>query len=373
MQTRATVRFSGGAPTVTYDYILGDNVWQDLPQHLASLVHDQVFIITDSNLYRSYYAKLASLEKALQCSPILVVPAGESMKRLSIAETIMSRLLDRGASERSLLIGLGGGCVGNLVTFVAGTYYRGIRHVQAPTTLMAMADSAIGHKGAVNIGTTKNACGVFHPPAFIYTDILFLASLPDRHLRNGLAEIVKHGVIEDNSLLSQVAESRFSLAGSTPAFLRQLLQDTLASRMRLSSHDIQETREGALLQCGHVIGRAIELLCPDLLHGEAVAIGLVQEARLGLAAGFPLHSNLPEKLSDLLERCGLPTCLPDGLDRDSLLAQLARDRRHSAAGGARFVFLEDFGCPHKHNGDYWSTVDGETIRAWTKTAFASMS
>lgn len=364
MSRRLSLSFAtNGMVPCHYELVIGNDLWNELVAPVQACSFDRLVVIADAAFSVLHDRDLNRLVAKFTPSSLLTILGGESVKTSAYAEDLMRQLVDVGTSENSLILCFGGGSVGNLITFVAATYLRGIRYIFVPTTLMAMADSAIGHKGALNIGQLKNLCGTFHPPELIYADISFLASLPDIELRSGFAEIIKHAVIEENDLLAKLRTFHFSPMGLTIDELEDLVSETVQSHMRLAASDLRENDSGALLQCGHILGHAIELLCPDLRHGEAIAIGLVQEANIGMAAGLPINQILPELLTNIMRSAGLPTELPKALGPDALLSQLRRSKHRGWDGSVRFVFLEDVGRPHVNAGKYWCPVSSELLHS----------
>lgn len=347
---------------VCYNYCICDDIWNNAPQILGNVSFDRLMALTDQGIDRIYGEQIARLLGTTGRGSRLVLPEGEQMKTLACLESVTESMLERRISKQSLLLCIGGGCIGNLGTVVAATYFRGIRHIHVPTTLMAMADSAISHKGAINVRNSKNALGTYHAPLCILTDVGFLSSLTEREIRNGLAEIIKHGVIEENDLLTEL-QTAVPRAGVAPNSLKKVIRHTIESRMRISANDVEEAGRGALLQLGHAIGHAIELLVPSLLHGEAVAIGMVAEARIGVAMGFPLDRRLPDKLGEVLSRYGLPTELPNMVRPDNILRQLLAGK-HNRSGQVCFALIRDIGRPYREGGAYWHPVDSNCLYAF---------
>jgi len=252
-------------------------------------------------------------------------------------------LIEAHIERSSPIVAVGGGVVGDLAGFAAATVLRGVPFVQVPTTLLAQVDASVGGKTAINHASGKNLIGAFHQPRLVAIDIDTLKSLPRREYLAGLAEVVKYGAILDAELFAR-------LDGNVPALLRQdasLLSDVIATSCRLKAMVVeQDEREGdyrAILNFGHTLGHAIETLTEyrRLLHGEAVAIGIVCAARLSERRGWLPRSDV-ERIEGLLRRIGLPTAVPSDLSADQLALAVEADKK-AGGGKIKFVCLEALG------------------------------
>ncbi|MDI6772089.1 MAG: 3-dehydroquinate synthase [bacterium] len=251
----------------------------------------------------------------------LTVPPGEKSKNLRQVARIYDALGAAGFNRDGTLIALGGGVVGDLAGFVAGTYMRGIRLVQVPTTLLAQIDSGIGGKSAVNHPRAKNLIGVFHQPALVVADPDALRSLPPSELRFGLAEAVKYGMAMDRVLLEM-------LEGFTPKSLEEIVYRAAALKARVVEEDEFDLGAREVLNYGHTVGHAIEVALPGrFTHGAAVAIGMQVEARAAVRLGLLAEADAARQAA-LLERLGLPVMVPAGPPGPLLEAmQLDKKRR----------------------------------------------
>jgi 3-dehydroquinate synthase len=248
-------------------------------------------------------------------------------------------MLAKGHGRDSAIIALGGGVVGDLAGFVASTFMRGIPVVQIPTTLVAMVDASIGGKTGVDTPAGKNLVGAFHPPASVVIDPQTLVTLPLREMRAGIAEIVKHGVIADEAYLREVASmipEVLSAGGQTSDSMLALIVPSVEIKADIVSRDEREEGLRKILNFGHTIGHAIELVSGySLLHGEAVSIGMTVEGRLAEDIGVA-KAGTAAKISKTLEAAGLPTELPDGIDRNSLIDAMRSDKK-GLSGKTRFA------------------------------------
>jgi 3-dehydroquinate synthase len=274
------------------------------------------------------------------------IPPGDASKSLDTAATVYDWLASHHAERRDVIVALGGGMVGDFSGFVAGTYLRGMPFVQAPTSLLAMVDASIGGKTAVNHAGAKNIVGLFYQPKAVVADVATLKTLPRRALVEGMGEVIKHAMIRDAELLSLLEERLDDLMALEPELTTRVLARNVQIKGAVVSEDERETggvRE--LLNYGHTLGHAFEAAggYEALLHGEAVAVGMVAAAEIGRRVGIT-PANVVERQNALIERAGLPIRPPKGIDRARVSAALAMDKK-IVAGGQRWVLLEDVGRP----------------------------
>lgn len=302
-----------------------------------------VLVVSDGNVAPLYAQRVLDM-LPLGCDAALhQIPAGESFKTLTSCASIFATLANRGASRDTLVIALGGGVVGDLAGFVAACWMRGVRHVQMPTTLLAMVDSAVGGKTAVDLPQGKNLVGAFHQPIAVIADTDTLATLPDRELAAGLAEVVKYGAIGSRAFFDWIEQHVDALLARDRKALVEVIRRSCEAKARIVAAD--ETEQGArtLLNFGHSFGHALEAEAGygHLLHGEAVAIGMVLAARLSSELA---HAPLLDiaRLVAVLERLGLPVAIPDGLAPDALLARMRLDKKN-LSGKLRLVLWRGIG------------------------------
>jgi 3-dehydroquinate synthase len=293
-------------------------------------------VITDSNVAPLHAAAVEeSLREAGFPTVRVVVPAGESSKSFAQAAMACDAMIAAGLDRSAMVVALGGGVVGDLAGFVAAIYYRGIPFVQIPTTIVAQVDSAVGGKTGINAPGGKNLIGAFHQPRLVIADTDALRTLPPREFHEGFAEIIKHAAIRDPEMLE---------AGDSPESLPALIARNVAIKAAIVAEDEFETRGlRALLNFGHTIGHGIENAAGygRLLHGEAIALGLVAACRLSVEkSGLSLEKS--RRVIAALERHGLPLRLPADLRTESILAALQKDKKFES-GSIRFVLLRDLG------------------------------
>ncbi len=293
----------------------------------------RVAIVTPPLLRRLYGpAASASLDAAGFASSIIAMPDGEDNKTLATVSSLYQGFVEAGLDRTSTVIALGGGVVGDVAGFAAATYLRGIAVVQVPTTLLAMVDASIGGKTAVDLPAGKNLVGAFHQPRLVVCDVDVLASLPDRELRAGMAEVVKTALLADPELLTAL-ETMASDASAWP--LAEIVRRAAVVKARVIAADPGEQGERITLNLGHTIGHAVEHVSGfTYRHGEAVSIGLVGAARLAAVMNIAERS-LVERTEGLLRRLGLPTVCP-GLDPGALRNSLLVDKKRRQ-GRVRWV------------------------------------
>jgi len=277
-----------------------------------------------------------------------VMPAGEHEKTLQRFGEVLDALARLGATRDATVVALGGGVVGDLAGFAAACWMRGIDVVQAPTTLLAMVDSSVGGKTAVDLPAGKNLVGAFHPPRAVVADTRTLRTLPDRELRAGLAEVVKYGAIFDAAFLDWLEAHADALLARDDEALAGAIARSCRFKAEVVQRDPFERGERALLNFGHTFGHAIEAeqgyagAGDGLVHGEAVAVGMVLAARLSAALGLAPAADA-ERLEALLQRLGLPTAVPAGLAPPALLERMRLDKK-ADAGGIRFILWDRAGA-----------------------------
>ena len=343
------VHIGGSHP---YTIAIGDGLLDDGASLIARIRGRHVLIVSDEHVAPLYARRveiaLHNIRPDLRVNR-LTIPAGEQTKTLARFTDIVDALAQFGATRDACVLALGGGVVGDLAGFASACWMRGIDCIQLPTTLLAMVDSSVGGKTAVDLPQGKNLVGAFHPPRAVLADITVLDSLPERELRAGLAEVVKYGAIVDAPFLDWLQAHATALLAREREPLIEAIARSCQHKANIVEHDPFEHGERALLNFGHTFGHAIEAeqgygrYDDDALnHGEAVAVGMVLAARLSAHLGMAPAADA-DRLRDLLSAFGLPTALPRGLDADSLLLRMRLDKK-AHSGGLRFVLWETPGA-----------------------------
>jgi 3-dehydroquinate synthase len=301
-------------------------------------------IITDTNVARLFAARAERAVRAAGFDPLtLVVEAGENSKSLSALGRVYDRLLEAGLDRGASIFALGGGVIGDLAGFAAATFLRGVPLVQIPTTLLAQVDSALGGKTAVNHRLGKNLIGAIHQPRLIVADVGLLRTLPERELREGMAEVIKYGAIMDAPFIGDLERDLEPIMARRPDLLEAIVGRCLRHKAYVVERDERETELRTILNFGHTVGHALENSAGygRYLHGEAIAIGMVAAARLsGALAG--LTGAQEQRLRGLIAAFGLPTEMPPGWCSEEFRQALGRDKKR-AGGGIRFVLLPELG------------------------------
>ncbi|MGH8182164.1 MAG: 3-dehydroquinate synthase [Rhodanobacteraceae bacterium] len=273
----------------------------------------------------------------------LVLPAGEAHKNLDAVAKVLDALAQLGATRDACVLALGGGVVGDIAGFAAACWMRGIDFVQCPTTLLAMVDSSVGGKTGVDHPVGKNLIGAFHQPRAVIADLGTLATLPERELRAGLAEVVKTACIGDADFFAWLEANADALLARNPGALTDAIATCCRFKAGVVERDEREAGERALLNFGHSFGHALEteIGYGTLLHGEAVAIGMLLAARLSTRLGMA-DSTASERLLALLQRLRLPIALPAGAEADALLTRMRLDKKNRA-GALRLILWRGIG------------------------------
>ena len=332
-----------GARFEPYDVVVGRGLMAELGTRVAPLVRGRTVIITDETVALLHGpAALASLQAAGLRARLLTVPPGESSKSFAELERVIDRLLDFGLDRRDLVIALGGGVVGDLAGLAAALYMRGIDVVQVPTTLLAQVDSSVGGKTAIDTPRGKNLVGAFHQPRLVVADIDLLATLPERQIRSGWAEVLKHGLICDVVFFDWLAGEGAAGALGDPVALTRAVVRSVEIKSAIVGEDEKESGRRALLNLGHTFGHAIEAELgfdeDALTHGEAVALGCALAFRYSAAIGLCATGDA-DRVSAVLAAAGLPIRLDQAgaLSAEGLLARMAGDKK--AEGGRLTLIL----------------------------------
>ena len=307
----------------------------------APYLRSGVAIVTTGIVGPLYLPKVRKALEGIKTAEI-VVRDGEEAKSWQTLNEVFDALLKARCGRDTLLIALGGGVIGDLAGFAAAVYQRGVAFLQVPTTLLAQVDSSVGGKTAINHPLGKNMIGAFHQPRAVISDVATLDTLPDRELRSGLAEVIKHGFALDASFVDWLERNIDLLLKRDAGALTHAVKKSCELKARVVDADEHETADRALLNLGHTFGHAIETGAGygAWLHGEAVAAGMVMAAELSALMG-ELKKTEVSRVRELLRRAGLPVKGP-ALAPERMLELMALDKK-AAKGKTRFVLLEAIG------------------------------
>ena len=366
------VRFMGDVPvdeagpvctvkteTAGYHVFAGWGVRNELGEKLRETgLGGDIYVVTDTNVHKHYGGAVA---KGFSDSGFdvhaRVVPAGEATKTLECASEVYDWLTEQRAERGQGVVALGGGVVGDLAGFVAATYLRGMPFVQAPTSLLAMVDASIGGKVGVDRREAKNLVGAFYQPLLVFADVAMLRTLPERELTSGWAEVIKHALIMDDALLTLLEEQADALRALEPGVTTQVVRRSMVLKAQVVAEDERElTGRRSILNYGHTLGHALEAAIGygTLLHGEAVAWGMIAAAEMGQRMGLT-PPELVERQRALLQRFGLLRALPP-VEVDSIVSAISFDKK-AAGKRVRWVLLKGAGKPM-----LGSDVDASLVR-----------
>ncbi|MCX7562891.1 3-dehydroquinate synthase [Xanthomonadaceae bacterium XH05] len=340
--------------------LLADDDWPTL------IRGRHVLIVSDENVAPHYLDRVLARLHGKSVSS-LVLPPGESEKTLARFGQALGELARIRASRDATVIALGGGVVGDLSGFVAACWMRGIAFMQLPTTLLAMVDSSVGGKTAVDLPEGKNLVGAFHQPVAVIADTHVLATLPARELCAGLAEVVKYGALGDATFFEWLEAHADALLAREPAILAEAIERCCRHKAAIVARDETEQGDRALLNFGHTFGHALETADAygGLLHGEAVAIGMVLAAQLSARLGVAPAPD-GDRLATLLQRLNLPVALPSGSDPGRLLDLMRLDKKN-VSGRLRLILWRGLGqaciAPDVDEAEVSSCLDAATSQA----------
>ena len=322
-----------------YDIHIGSGLLSD-GSLLARFVRGRrAFIVTNQQVADHYLDTLLGSLKSFDCD-VHLMPDGEQHKTLQTFEDIVGKLLSSGHNRSTTMFALGGGVVGDVTGFAAASYQRGVPFVQLPTTLLSQVDSSVGGKTAVNHALGKNMIGAFYQPLAVCIDTDTLTTLPARELSAGLAEVIKHGALADHTYFESVEANIAALRSLDAARLQATIMGSCQIKASVVAADERESGQRALLNFGHTFGHAIEtgMGYGELLHGEAVGIGMVMAADLSLRLGRCSPEDA-RRLRSLIEQAGLPVTPPNKMSANLFMELMAKDKKTTDAG-LRFVLLD---------------------------------
>lgn len=325
----------------SYRIHIGPGLLKDADLLRQSVSGQEVLIVTNETVRPLYLDRLRESLSGLKVDSI-ALPDGEAYKTMASLDSIFTHLLENGHKRSTTIMALGGGVVGDIAGFAAACYQRGVNFVQVPTTLLSQVDSSVGGKTAVNHPLGKNMIGAFHQPKAVIIDTDTLQSLPDRELRAGLAEVIKHGALGDIVYFEQLEQVMDGLLARDPAVLGPVIRRSCEIKAAIVAQDEKEQGVRAHLNFGHTFGHAIEnaMGYGQWLHGEAVAAGMVMAADLSHRLGMCGQADAT-RLRNLIVRAGLPVSPPPGMAHQ-FPGLMARDKK-TTDQGLRLILLRGLG------------------------------
>ncbi|PIZ65171.1 3-dehydroquinate synthase [Candidatus Roizmanbacteria bacterium CG_4_9_14_0_2_um_filter_39_13] len=330
-----------------YSVFIGEKLIATLSNLISLNSYSQAYVITDSTVAPHY---LEPVTKALQESfsnekiHSYIFDAGEKSKQLSTVENIYQNMAEKNLDRKSVVINLGGGVVTDLGGFAASTYLRGLPFINISTTLEGMVDASVGGKTGANLGTMKNYVGTFSQPKAVITDVSTLHTLPHRTLIQGYAEVLKHGLIADKKYFEEVSEKPFSEFNSKKQI--DIIARSVEIKVDIVRQDEYESSTRKLLNFGHTIGHVLESLSfsssNPLYHGEAVAIGMVAEAKIAALSGMISDTDF-NKIASAIQIVGLPIKYTAKTSVDEIYSLLSTDKKNSG-GKIKWTLLSAIGA-----------------------------
>jgi 3-dehydroquinate synthase len=348
-----------GPQAKTYKVRIGTEIlgslWLDIQTAFAQY---KPFVITDANLVSAGHLRTLLAERNI---PTFVInPPGETSKNISTIIAIIEKMEKAYLGRDTVVLALGGGTVGDMAGFAASIFKRGVPVVHIPTTTVAQADSAIGGKTGVDSSVSKNAFGTFWHPAAVYIDVMTLKSLDERHFRAGLVESVKHALIADNQYFEFLESNLDGILQRSPELLESIAYQNCRIKGGVVEEDPDEKNKRRILNYGHTIGHAVESVSGfGLLHGEAVAIGIIAAGLIEMEMQIAQPDKL-NRIRKILEKIGVPVKLPASLAEDKLLDVIQHDKK-AVGKWPRFVLISEIGRVYCQNGQWAVPVSREII------------
>jgi shikimate kinase / 3-dehydroquinate synthase len=322
-----------------YDVVVQSGGAVQLGEMLKSDGLQNPIIVTDENVAKFHADKVVDALHHSGYEPkVITIPAGEEYKNLENVSRLWKSFLEYGLDRKSTVIALGGGVIGDLAGFAASTFMRGMNWVAVPTTLLSMVDASLGGKTGFDLPEGKNLIGSFYPPKLVLADTHILETLPEKELISGMAEVVKHGVISDPELYDLCSRGLGWVKGN----LEKVVKRAMAVKIKIIEEDPYEKGIRAALNLGHTVGHAVELVSRfELRHGEAVAIGMVVEAKFAERIAVA-NKGLSEGIAATLSGLGLPIQIPDGMPPDEIMRAMRVDKKKHT-GAIRFALPAEIG------------------------------
>jgi 3-dehydroquinate synthase len=341
--------------------VLGEGLLDDLAELMATYCPAPRYaIVTDSTVAPLYGKSAATALEKVAPTLLLEFPAGEWNKTRETWSTLTDQLLAAQLDREAAILAVGGGVVGDLAGFVAATYLRGVRFVQVPTTLLAMIDSAIGGKTGVDTQLGKNLVGAFHQPRAVIADVRTLTSLPPLQLAAGMAEALKHGAIADAAYFESLLAGEQAIRAREPQALLDAVRRSVEIKVGVVTEDERERGRRAVLNFGHTVAHALEATQGyELLHGEAVAVGMLAEAKLGERIGVT-EEGLATTMAGALKSYGLPLSPPGNPDLERMLEVMRQDKKNRE-GTVRFALPSRMGEMARGPAGEWTVSAPEEV------------
>jgi 3-dehydroquinate synthase len=347
----------------SYEILIGNNLFSTLALELkSSELAYKYAVVSDSNVSKLYFSKLQQAfdSAGLPCL-LITIPAGEKSKNRKNKELIEDTMLENNMARDSAIIALGGGVVGDIAGFVASTYNRGIPYIQYPTSLVACVDSSVGGKTAIDTKHGKNLIGSFYQPQKVYIDLNTLTTLKKQEMKEGLAEIIKYGIIYDSEFFGYIKGNINEIFNHEFDVLEKIIKRSCEIKGFVVEKDEKESNLRKILNFGHTIGHAVEQLSGySISHGNAISIGMVIEAEIAVKSNI-LNSESAQMIHEILSSAGLLTELKSNIDRSIIIQTMKLDKK-SRKGNIEFALPKNIGQMYKDNGSYGIKIEENLIK-----------
>jgi len=330
----------------SYEIRIGTNILDRIALLIAkNHKADHYAVITDDHVGALYGKEFMGVLKDIGLKASLIeFPAGEASKNMKTVLDITGKLMEDGADRGTCLIALGGGVVGDVAGFVASIFMRGVPCIQIPTTLVAQVDSSVGGKTGVDLPYGKNLLGTFCQPSAVFADVRFLDTLPEKEFNNGLAEIIKYGIIDDEKIFCSLEENMEAIKSRDPKLLLGLIAGCCQIKKSVVEIDEKEHGLRRILNYGHTLGHALETISKfKITHGEGVALGMIAAARISEKMGY-LEKKTRERIENLIAQTGLPVRITGTINGEKIIAQVKMDKKKKG-DVVHFVLLKKIGMP----------------------------
>lgn len=356
-----------GTDAKSYQVKIGSDFLADIMVQLQADFNEySLFIVTDENLVRTGHLK--KLLGSRSTPAFVISPAGENSKNIDTVIAIISQMEKAFFGRDTLVVGLGGGIVGDIAGFAASIFKRGVPVVHIPTTTVAQADSSIGGKTGVDSKESKNAFGTFWHPAAVFIDVAVLKTLPDREYYAGLVESVKHALIADRDYFEFLENNIDNILRRNAETLQKIACFNTSIKGGIVETDPNEKNMRRILNYGHTIGHAVETASNfELLHGQAVAIGIIAAGLIEVELGLGQMERV-ERIKKILQKLDVPVLLPRNLAENDVMEIMKHDKK-AVKRRPKFVLIDQIGKVHCQNGQYAVDVPQDTVEKVLKKLY----
>lgn len=357
MERKYKIRFGN----YRFPYYLGYDITDKYLKWIdQTLKPDIYFIVCDKNIKKLFAQNLAKVFLNYKPCYIIDFPPQESSKSIKTIKEIIDRMIARGATRSSVVVSLGGGTVANVAGLAAALIFRGVRLIHIPTTLLAMTDAVLSLKQGLNSKDGKNLIGTYFKPEIVLADLHYLKSLPKKEISSAFAEIIKNVLAINPNFLPSITKTLNATCNYQQDEYINLIEFCIKAKMKVMLNDPYEKGQARVLEYGHTIGHALEFVSKGTLsHGQSVAIGMVQAAKIAQKMGL-LKKEIVNLHIDLLERAGCPTQVPASFSSELIVSALQFDNKRGyipkTEGAVDMILLEDLGEPHLENNQLLNPV-----------------